>query len=329
MLNKKDLEVVSNHHYVWAKYMRRWSLNNRDVFYTTKKTKKIDFTSVRNIAVERYFYKLSHLTERHIECIKFISSPCDKEQQKHHLSYLSNFLEMQKKEEVYKKSGKVDHTIEQYFEAQKSKGLEQLHTAHENHVQHILEALANRDLDILNTSENVVKFMIFVGHQFTRTKTFKESIITKLKSSTDFCEIASSMDECWWFISYMFGMNLGKTLIIHRNQETHSLLINDSDIPFITSDHPVVNVHNELTDDIRAPDDHQFDLYYPISPDVAYLIHRSNRFDKGKVHVSTLVVNELNEKIAKNASSFIISTSKESLKPYVNKVGSRLRSILR
>ncbi|HCE2119136.1 TPA: DUF4238 domain-containing protein [Vibrio parahaemolyticus] len=336
-IGKKSLQGKKNHHHVWANYMRRWALDNKNVFYTTKNNKHIiREDSVKNIAVERHFYRVQPLTREHVEVIKGWSSKSPKDLHELHMSYLSDFLKMQYMESVYNQSGIKDEIAEKMIEAWKCNGIENYHTAHEDEVQDTLKALANRDLTVLDDDDNMIHFMQFFGHQIARTKNFKDTIDASQGLSRHGLDkaieeqvqyMAKLTQECWWFISYMFGMSIGRSLYLDRKDDFHCLLINETDTPFITSDQPIVNVHQALTDEIKPPEDRECDFYYPISPSVAYMVNKSNRFPRGKVQVSVDIVEEMNTKLAKKANFHIIGDSEESLKPYKKYVGTNLRAV--
>ena len=328
-INKKSLEAKKNHHHVWANYMKRWSPDDKNIYYTTKKNKKTVFDSVRNVAVERDFYRVQYIAPEHIQVIKMWSSKSPEDLQRLHLSYLSRFIKMQHMESVYKRSGIKDELADRMSEAWKCNGIENLHTAHEYEVQGVLKSLANRDLSVLDDNDNMINFMQFHAQQITRTKTFRDTCIASVTRADRLTDknLAKAMRESWWFLSYMIGMNIGRSQYLDRNNDVHCLLINDTNTPFITSDQPVINVHQALTDEIKLPEDHECDEYYPISPNVAYMVNKSNRFPRGKVQVSVDVVEEMNIKIAKKANIHIISSSEESLKPYKKYIGSNLNAV--
>lgn len=316
-ITSKDLELKRNNHHVWAYYMKQWSpTRNNNVYFTTKK-KKIAFDSVRMIAVEEDFYQVKPLTQEHINVIKGISLLSPKALHEQHMSYLSDFCLMQNLEAYYKKSGIKDDKAEKILSSWKSNTIENYHSAHEREVSQILDELAHRNLSVLN-DKNMVYFMQFLGQQDTRTKTFRETTIAayhKPNSKTS-KQVEKAVEECWWFLSYMYGMSMGYLLYLNRNNDTHCLLINDTNTPFITSDQPIVNVHQALTDEKRILKDHECDLFYPISPNVAYMINKSDRFTRGKVEISEDIVVEMNTKVAMYANIHLISSREESLKPY-------------
>lgn len=326
---KKHLQAKTKHHHVWADYLRRWSSNNRDVYYTTAKG-NIVCESVKGLAMEKHFYQVKPLSNIHIEIIKQISSHSPKELQTLHMQYLKDFIHIQELEVIYKKSGKEIEEVHRVFHALKCNMLEDLHSAHENEVQEIIYSLANRNLAVLSEPKKLMLFLQFFGHQISRTKTFKDTVIASRSGADSEPQknIANAMNESWWFLSYLFGMNIGANLYATKRVDKHCLLLNKTNTPFITSDQPVINVHESLGDEeIVLPNEEQCDFYYPISPQVAYMINKSNRFQRGTNNVSIDTVNELNIKIAHRANISIVSNSNESLKPLLKSIGGNLNTV--
>lgn len=324
--NDKILQAKRKHHYVWANYMMRWSPNALDVYYSTKKN-NIAVDSVRGLNVERDFYKMNNLTNEHIQVIKGFSRCSDDVLHKEHMSCLDNFLLVQQLSDVYKGSGIQDKKMDALLKAVYCNFIENYHSVHESRVHLILESLANKDLSVLGIDNNMLIFMVFISHQITRTKAFKDNILTACVESNSpiNANFENVVKECWWFMGYMFGKNIGRSLYLSRKYYTHSLLINETNKPFITSDQPIVNTHQAVTNKVKKLEDYEYDLYFPISPKVAYMINRSSRFPEGKVQVCVDIVDEMNIKIAKNAHVHIISNSNESIRPYLTYIGTNFK----
>jgi hypothetical protein len=322
-LTPKQLELKRENHYVWANYLKNWSLNRSGVWYTTKKL-KIAHDSVKAIAKEKDLYRYQYITEQHLKLILFISTQSPEEQQKNHKLYLEPFLKLQEIESLYIKSGKRDKKVLAHIEAFKSNTIENLHTAHEKAAEVVLKGLQNYDLTVLNDLQNFCQFMNYWGHQIARTKPFRDRIIASQENE----QLQRIYKESWWFISYMFGMNLGKSFFETRKIDKHCLLINETEEDFITSDHPIINVHASINgNDITAPSEDEADFFYAISPKLGYMINRSDRFEKGINYVSIDFVKEINRKLAFNADQYIIGTTETQLKIYKTFVGKRLKII--
>ena len=321
-MSGKQHQAKRNHHHVWAYYMKNWSVNNRDIYFTTK-SKKIVFDSVRNVAVNQDFYRVGNLTEDHLKLIKGLSSVADKKLQRLHMSYLSDFILFNLMEQYVEAKNITDDDVIQELKAFRSNGIENLHTAHENEVKHILDKLVEGDLSVLEDKHRMLNFLTFYAHQMTRTKTMKDNILLyKAKDEGIEGDYARLLKESWWFISYMIGMNVGRSLFSERKYDKHCLLINNTDTPFITSDQPVINAYRKINDVVKPPEEHECDHYFALSPSVAYMINKSDRFPSGKISVTEDIVEEMNIRIAKSANVNIISNSEDSLKPYRKYVGS-------
>jgi hypothetical protein len=322
-LTPKQLELKRENHYVWANYLKNWSLDSSSVWYTTKKL-KIANDSVKAIAKEKDLYRYQYITEQHLQLILFISKKSPEALQEQHKKYLEFFLQLQKAESLYIKSGKRDDKVLAHIEASKSNIIENLHTTHERDVEAILKSLQSYDLTVLDDPQNICKFMIYWGHQIARTKPFRDKIIASQENE----QLQEIYKESWWFISYMLGINLGKSFFETLKIDKHCLLINETNEDFITSDHPIINVHEAINEnDIVAPSEDEADFFYAISPKLGYMINRSDRFKKGINYISIDFVKEVNKKLAFDADQYIISTTEAQLKIYKKFVGKRLRFI--
>lgn len=323
---KKYLEAKKRHHVVWANYLLSWSEDMKNVYYTTK-TGKIAHDSVKAIAVDDYFYKLSFLTPTHFDVIKAHFKQCPAHLQQRHLKSLNQFLKIQEAESIYRRSGLHDKGAEQSINALKCNALEDMHSIHERMAAPILSALAKGELDILQNQQDLIAFMFFIAHQLARTKTFRDGVANLLpRSNAMEIQVADATIEAWWFISYMFGMNIGTNLYSTYHDNIHALLINNTRVPFITSDQPIVNVHTCVSEtEFGAP--LKSDLFYPISPTVAYIICDSARFMPDKNEIDEAIAVEFNTKVAAQAMVHIIGDSKEAIQPFLKFIGRRHKKI--
>jgi hypothetical protein len=319
---RKELQVKKRHHYVWANYLARWGNGTRNVFYTTK-LGKIAHDSVRGIAVDDYFYRTTALNKKHVSVIKGFSKQSPDHLHKQHMSYLNDFLLMQHLETIYRASGIQDQEAEALLNASQCNLMENLHSSHEDAALEVLTALADEQLEILEDKQHMLEFMIFLGQQIVRTKAYRDEVLRRLHRRSDLeVEVADAVAHSWWFLSYMFGMNIGFSLFSSRHDSRHALLVNDTDIPFITSDHPVVNVHPCVSETELSVPEHA-DFYYPISPRIAYIICDSERFTPGKHSVHEAVVNEFNSKVAAQAMVHLIGNNDAVIRPLKKHIGRR------
>ncbi len=324
---EKKLQVKQWNHHVWAKYLRRWSVNNKDVYYTTKNNKYIiACDSTKKLCCEKNFYKITALNENHIEIIKWLINQQNFEGlRKYYRRLLNDVLQIHHANFWGERYLLPESTLYKRINAELNNYIENFHTDIENSVFKILKDLSLQDLSVLDNLEHMDSFMRYIGHQFARTKTFKELCNMANKNLN---EHSKNFEECWWFLAIIFGENIGADCFFERHTANHSLLINNTTIPFITSDQPVINVYSQLDNSIIEQRlDHELDLYYPISPTVAYMISYSKRFDKGIVDITEDIADEMNIKIARFSHEHIIGDSKESLLKYRKYVGNRIERV--
>lgn len=321
-LMPKQLELKRENHYVWANYLKNWSAYKSNVWYTTKKL-KIACDSVKAVAKEKDLYKARYLSNKHLQFILQLSAQSPKELQKLHIDFLNTFLRLQEIEKAYLLSKKTDKKLLAHLEAFKSNTLENIHTDIENNVDKILNELRKQNFQILDKEENMINYMNFFGHQIARTTSFCSKILVTLTNQ----DLQTIFKESWWCISYMFGMNIGKSFFETRKVDKHCLLINNSDEDFITSDHPIINVHSKINEnDLAVPSSEEADYFYPISPKIAYMINKSDLFQNGVSYVSIDFVNAMNRKLSFYADQYIIGTTENQLKNYKDFVGQRLKA---
>lgn len=320
----KNQQAKSRHHYVWGYYLKKWSLNDRDVFYRTK-TGKVVCESIKGVAVKSQFYKINYIHQADIKWLLFFSYRSPIGLREIHFDYLNSILYVQMQENRYKKHGQKSKDIDDAVHVFRSNTLEDLHSNVENTTKYIIDELANRNYEILqNNTENMIKFMHYLGLQSTRTDHMKQGMLGlgDLFLAQKEGLTMDIIDRNWWYFGYVLGLNLGTVLFQERFVAKHSLLINDTGISFITSDHPAINVHPAVDNiEKKALAGEEYDLYYPISPTVAYFIGFSDRFDSGKVFVTDKDVQEFNIKMAKNANVHIFGDSNQLVSSLLKYVG--------
>ncbi|TNH43048.1 DUF4238 domain-containing protein [Photorhabdus luminescens] len=113
----------------------------------------------------------------------------------------------------------------------------------------------------------------------------------------------------WWFIHCFFGINLGYDLYTNKSYEK-KIIRNQTSLPFITSDHPVINI-NPLGDKSEY-----IDYYYPISTEFALLVTSSDHWKSIKNNITYDVVDFLNKEICENSGDTIYSNSKDIIERY-------------
>lgn len=132
--NPKDLECKKKNHYVWANYLKGWTLNGLDVWHSTSNGKTV-FSSVKGVAMERNFYKVQKLNQDDVRFINSLSAESPIELQQLHKNILDVCIAMQSIEEVYLKKNLLNKEFDDFFKAFKNNMIENLYTDQENSVK--------------------------------------------------------------------------------------------------------------------------------------------------------------------------------------------------
>jgi len=320
-MNKRS-QLKRKHHHVWAHYLKHWSLDGKNIYYTTKRG-RVACDSVHGLASERDFYKINSLDNEDIVFIGMFSSKSPENLRELHNSYLQNFYIASL---AFKLSKEVTppEIVEKQLKEFQHNALENLHGAHESECVEILKRLNQGDYLVLNSSENRLNFTQFFAMQMTRTKSFKDKAFSFAVNEEaysrhpnppySFKKYQYLMNKNWWFLSYMFGMNIGSHLTARRHQDTHVLLENNTPEPFVTSDNPIINVHDSvISSDEREPPEFM-DSFYPISPRYAYMINNSDRFSPGKGCVTLEQAVFFNTQMALKANEHIFAQTEPQIR---------------
>jgi hypothetical protein len=316
---EKHKQIKRNHHYVWSFYLKSWATGN-NIFYISKKG-KISCDSVKGLARETDFYKISTLNQKDIEFIKKISANSPQFLQEIHMSYLDDFIKLSNLSSFI---STIKHVPEEVLSVQKTmehNSLENLYSFIEGTAVEVISKLAQGDSECLDSKNNMMAFLSYVGHQISRTKFFKEKSIEAVRANPDVgVEYKALCEKNWWFLSFMFGISIGCSLHESKDRDNHIFITNDTGHPFLTSDHPVINVHSSLAliAERQAPE--SADFYIPLSPKYAYMINNSEDYNHLAYSIGLDDVEKFNKKIVDKSYRTVFGSSEAVLKAHNKRV---------
>ena len=123
-------------------------------------------------------------------------------------------------------------------------------------------------------------------------------------------------EKNWWFLSFIFGLNIGCRLYESKDRDNHVVIVNNTNHPFITSDHPIINVHSSLESISEKQDPESADFYIPLSRRYAYMINNSSNYNYLAPSISIEEVENFNRKIAEKSYVTIFGSTEDVLKTY-------------
>ena len=295
-------QITHKHHYVWRKYLKPWGHtegNKTFVWWNNKNV--IKYTDLFDILMEKDFYQFKPLNELELFCLKEMFAKTKNVPVKKVNKSLDNLVEI-----IIKIDSMIDKKEE--FSDYLIQAGENIQSIVEKTGLTPLDLLKKEELDLFNYNDNgiMIDFIIFVLFQYLRTKGIRDKAI-KVLSNNDSklkefykmemnCNVDLSLD---WDKVYNFGFLYIANQISYSMsaKQAHIRLMKTNKIKFIVSDQPVYNIADNSTKD--------FDLFYPITPELAIII--SNKYKNNEiVTIANDEVNNFNYKTLKYAHNFIV-----------------------
>lgn len=307
----KILEKKTKHHYVWAHYLQDWTVDGTNIYYITKKS-NIASDSVRGLGLEKDFYKMGILKKSDKELIDLFTKNCNETVKELHWKFVNMVFETQKMVSALSPSLDVKLGIK-LQDIMQSNVFENYLSEQESNAINILSELKTGNLLSLDDKDTYYKFCYFLGHQFSRTQKMKQLLLLsldKIPTQTHLLDrLRDFYNRNWWFMCSFMATNLSYDMSLNSSRKV-ILLENKSNIDFITSDQPVINLNPE------GSEGEFVDYYYPLSTSKALLINTSGVKYFSSHHLSDDEVHMLNVKLARASCKTIFSRKKETIKLY-------------
>lgn len=322
-------------HYVFQAYLNAWT--NDEKIWCIRERKNIFNTRTINVAQERDFYRIKPLNEDERKFFELVVTRRMSEVvKKALLEHIDTYLIPIKQQDSVKKLEKVlevkfggydkiPYEIKQsLLEVKKQVDIsinnleENYHSDIESESMEWINSLKEKNTNFYYGDKRY-DFLYFLCVQYFRTRAVKERWISNFEpclndsrwKSLNIPKENINLDNLahpfFWYVQNSVAYELDK-----RNAHL-TLLINETEMPFITSDQPVVN----LCADYQQLDKETTELmfYYPISPNIAIIINDKNEEDEIKIDLEK--VNEYNNAIIDASYQYIFSNRKEVFKKYL------------
>jgi len=176
--------------------------------------------------------------------------------------------------------------------------------------KHYLKPWANKKGIIIYKKEGRIREGNIICEQYFRTNDMKKRVTKFHKPIKNV-----NFENCWNIASHILAINLAGALSINKSRFTCILLENNTEIPFFTSDQPVVNIATNKNDR-RILTNNEFEFYYPITPNIAILICLKENiinFNNNIFILNEIQVKNYNAIITSQGGSIIFSNTKKGL----------------
>ncbi|MGR2710555.1 MULTISPECIES: DUF4238 domain-containing protein [Pseudomonas] len=314
------LPIVRKHHYVWAYYLSGWSdKNDKSIWHETSKG-NISKDSVKGLSREDDYNKIHALSDRDVAYIELWPSGDSPTLQNFQKSQLDFF---KKASSIIDSHVGLEHLkeyaeIKNIAESIKYGLFEKTHTIIENLARPVIDELKAGNVECLKQGKYMTSFCNFLAQQLLRTKKAKKKCLEGMyllpENTLGVAAFKELYERNWWFLSYKLALNLGYSLHASSTTDHHTFITNKTSIDFITSDCPVINIHESSHGNTVGKPPEKLDLYFPISPKTAYIISSDSRYNKLASSIDEKEVKNLNTRIMQNSHLSIYGTSRDSIK---------------
>ena len=292
------------HHYVWKYYLQAWAIDEK--IHCLNRGKPL-FDKLTNVAQERDFYELKILSAEDIAFIKsFVIEQAMPDLRSLHEHALKVYLQAQSAIVFGRSHSEKYPDIGSAAEKLASNITEEWHSAIERGAGDPLRALRAGSTSFYDDRDSCLDFTLFLASQYFRTKAVKTSAIESLQRAAE----KADPWRMWNLMAHMFSLNTAWHLFNIRTEHRIELLRNTTSVDFITSDQPVINIAAPLGRE--SPPTH-LKIYYPVSPKLAILLGDGPPGLSISTPPSRVEVGLLNERVAKQARSYIFAKREQDL----------------
>ena len=341
----EEITIKHRQHYVFQAYLKNWAIN--DQIWCCRNRSKVFLTNTVNVAQERDFYRLKDLNaDEYRFILLFISRqpPHIVDIVKKQIALYHTPIYWQQK--VIKTNGLIKSLFgkdiinnpqiaeilsftEKFAESAVNDMVEDMYCIDEGIATKVFEDIKEGKLDFYynpsdstgNDFDNTKRsFLNFLCSQHFRTRAMKkrwesamsaaldEKTCNGLKINKNNIRFDHLSFHIFWYIEAQLTDSL-------YNRNAHlTLLRNNTSVPFLTSDQPIINVLAKYDDIQNEVSDLVF--YYPITPQIAITVNDDNTLDK--IELSLSEVKRYNELMCTASHELIFASSQEQVEQYIN-----------
>jgi hypothetical protein len=248
------------HHHTPRQYLLQWADSDECVaWYGYGKVTRSGLTVVGG---EDNFYKLKELTTPDVDCMKLFIDGLPELGRKGHKRFLQMYVLPTRLKRHLEKRGDCGPDAMKLVAVVRSNFMENYHASIERGFWPYLDLIKARDFSFIEDLEKAIEFFHGFSIQYMRTKAVKERALQKTNALFD------DVERVWDVLSYIIAVETGRSFFMDRRNFQVLVLDNDTQVPFITSDQPIINIRADAGS-FNPPE--KIELYYPLSPTQAML----------------------------------------------------------
>lgn len=300
------MKMKHKQHYVWEHYLSAWKENGK---VWCKRGGTIFQTSTENIGHMRDFYRIRELTDTDISIVrKMLIAPLSEKETEEANNWIAMFRTPHDMKRMYELTGIHDQEIAAKINVAINNLEEDWHALVESDACRVLAELRKVNTGALEDNQTYYDFMYFVAFQYTRTPRMMDKAVAALAIIPGFNAEAS-----WGLMRAIISTRLARVLAMRKSVLHLTFLEAPNGSEFLAADQPLVNIQAVgITDKSLLT---KFELYYPISPDLALRMdfqHESAVVERKQL--SAAEVGEYNRILAGFSVEQIYAKSKSSFR---------------
>lgn len=296
-------QLKKKQHYVWKEYLKPWCSDNK-IFTYIKSSDKTIFSNLDGVAQERFYYSLEEFTIEEEMILKKIvrrfSTPDVVEMNLKFYYVIVSYSKI--KRELSKKNLPKQYVTElnKRLNLLQRNTLEDFHTRVESLGKQLILSSSSKELGLLFIDGSRFLSFAFICMQYFRTKKMRLAYEGFAKNHAYLKEKYSHI------ISVVFANGLAWALASYQKCKI-IFLTNQTGIPLITADQSAINLKLHIKNDRGHVGD--FELYYPLTPYYALLIHVNEKENSiNDYSLKTEEVLQFNQSIFDNSEKFVFGT---------------------
>lgn len=299
-------------HTVWRKYLKAWA--SKEKIWCAMAAKRFP-ADLMNVGQERDFYRIRDMTDEDIALIHavFVAPMGTDVQRQSAERWLVEFNRLSVMRRQLEQAGVDPAPVlgQLYIEAE-----EKLHGDIERNALPLLEQLLASDTFCLDDDDDYIVFVHYLMTQYFRTT----RLLANVRRGMD-DRFQGTLERSMGVLRHIMATAAGWTLFAERDTMKPYLLVNDTKVPLITGDQPVINMLAvDLPADVAVQD---CEFYYPLSPRKALVITDSERFSSGRISDAALA-RDFNRLIAVAAERQVFAAKMSDLDDVADLVGKHL-----
>jgi Protein of unknown function (DUF4238) len=288
-------------HYVFRSYLLPWTTNEQ---LWAVRAGKIFRPNVRNVGVEAHFYELQELTEEDITLIRRIGIDGAPQYVQERCNTLIDTFTLPFKIKNMIDPGAPDMKAARlWLDERIINHEEELHGDIENALLPALSDMLAGKTGFYSDKDQAQEFLHAITFQYMRTKKRREAFhaLTRIPVA------GADVKRFGNLLTLILTLRFADSLYRDRSKFKVVIIDNETGVPFITGDQPIINIHATL----RQVASERLEFFYPLSPYRAMLLLEIESEHPALVSVDEVA--NFNNLILRNSHEQVFSNSRESL----------------